>query len=647
MRATAAAILTALLACAAARAQVSPGPLARPHHDLEGNENCLKCHASKSTGQDERCLDCHKAIAQLKAQGRGFHARAGKGSCAKCHPDHAGVDFALIDWPKNGPPGFDHGGSTGFRLAGKHASIACRDCHQAKYRATKERVKKDGWVGLSPACASCHADPHKGALGTDCARCHRPTAWKDVSAFDHGRTAYPLTGKHATVRCAACHRPAGAKETILKPLPHAECSDCHRDPHAGRLGPKCSRCHGTAGFKKVAAGSFDHDRTRYPLRGAHRAVACASCHVPGRADRERPAFGRCENCHADPHAGQGTLAGKPVDCAACHDVSGFKTSTFTAARHAATPFPLDGKHAAAKCAACHRPAAPDRAKLGKAGILMRPRHDACASCHADPHGGQLASRPDKGACDACHTTATFKPSRVGPAQHAKLKLPLDGAHAKVACAACHGAARKDLPAPPGAARAGKAGFVFAGIETDCAACHRDPHGFADRACARCHTTATFSPSTIGPEAHARFAFRLEGAHGAVPCVACHRELERRSERHGTLLRSRDPMPKLPFKDPRRACAECHTGPHGTQFASRPDKGRCDACHGLDGFRPASKFDHDRDSRFALGKAHAKVACARCHVSRPGPDGKPFVVYRGTESRCAGCHRPKSASGGAS
>jgi Cytochrome c7 and related cytochrome c len=640
-------LLAAVFAAAPAFAQVSPGPLARAHRSLEGNSNCLKCHASNNAGMDDRCLDCHKTIAALEKAGRGFHARVAKGTCAKCHPDHAGVDFALVDWPKNGPVGFDHGKSVGFLLEGKHATVACRDCHQPNHQ--KVKVAPTSWLGLDPACASCHADPHKGALGADCARCHRPTTWKDVASFDHARTDFPLTGKHAPLACDKCHRPAGATKTILKPIPHAECSSCHKDPHAGRLGPKCSSCHTTTAFAAVTlkAGAFDHDRTRYPLRGAHRALACTTCHTPGRPDRVRPAFAKCADCHADSHAGQGTLAGAPADCAACHDVTGFKTSTFSIARHQTTGFPLDGKHAKADCASCHRPKGPEPSRLGKAGVLMRPRHDACVTCHADPHGGQLAKRADHGACESCHTTAGFTPSKLGVAEHAKLRLPLDGAHARVPCAACHGTARKNLPAPAGAVQAGKAAFVFAGLDPACASCHRDPHAFKDRSCTPCHDATTFKPSLVNEASHAKYAFGLEGAHRALACVECHKELASSGPKRGTLLGAASGQTPLPFHDPRRACSACHTGPHGVQFDARADGGRCDACHTLDSFRPASRFDHDRDSKFMLGRAHAALPCARCHVAPPDPSGAAMVVYAGLDSRCQSCHRPKAAPGGTS
>jgi hypothetical protein len=51
---------------------------------------------------------------------------------------------------------------------------------------------------------------------------------------------------------------------------------------------------------------FDHDRTRYPLDGSHRDVACGACHaLESRPDgtqlrRFRPVGMQCEDCHGEP-----------------------------------------------------------------------------------------------------------------------------------------------------------------------------------------------------------------------------------------------------------------------------------------------------------------------------------------------------------
>ncbi len=227
-------------------AQISPGELSRSHRSLEGPLNCRSCHAGKAEEMDRNCLSCHQDIQRLREEKRGFHARNGDAPCANCHPDHAGHDFELIAWDGGSFETFDHA-KTGWSLAGKHAKAACRDCHQPKHQSvefmklSKRENPAESWVGLETACASCHEDTHRGALGADCARCHGNEAWKPATAFDHAATAFALTGKHADVECAKCHAAAGLSLAhddegrpipLYKPLPHAECS---------RLPPRSAR----------------------------------------------------------------------------------------------------------------------------------------------------------------------------------------------------------------------------------------------------------------------------------------------------------------------------------------------------------------------------------------------------------------------
>ena len=517
----------------------------------------------------EECLACHREISWLVAQERGLHARERRRECAECHAEHLGRDASLIRFDEGAPERFDHG-KTGWPVEGKHAKVKCRDCHKpALQRSEAIRISKRedralSFLGLERECATCHEDKHRNSPGKACASCHGPAGWKPALAFDHGKTRYPLTGGHARVVCFKCHREPGsaipaalgaAAVPLFGPVSHDNCAACHADPHAGRLGGLCARCHNTDGFRRVDRKTFDHERTRYPLRGRHATVDCARCHDPQAAPGTKPQFAACASCHRDPHGGKATLAGAKADCAACHAVDGFRPSTFTVARHEASAFPLLGRHAQAKCEGCH-PKDPARSaeaasRLLDAGVLLRPPRDRCGSCHADPHGGQLASRADRGECGACHRTEGWKPSTFTAKEHASLRVDLSGKHATLQCAACHAPDRKGLPPPMPAEAMGKAKVAL--------------------------------------------------ALGAA------------------------------------ACTSCHASPHGAQFASRGDGGLCGGCHDSYAFRPASRFNHNRDTRFPLLRSHASVACARCHAQKPDGNGKLLAVYRPLSSACKDCH----------
>ena len=558
-----------------ARAQVSPGPLAAAHADLDSPLQCLRCHGKggSQADMDARCLACHKEVAWMRTASRGFHARVTAKNCASCHPDHGGRDFQLVVWDEGAAAKFDHR-RAGFVLEGKHAQLACATCHKPALQKSpaaamiQKKNRAASWIGLETACADCHADIHRGQLGPKCARCHTQAAWKPAPGFDHARSDFALTGAHAKVECLKCHAaPPFVKEhdakgqplAEWKPLPHADCAPCHRDPHAGRFKGACAKCHVTSSFSVISREGFNHDQTRYPLTRKHAQVACERCHDPAHGGfGPRPKFAACADCHADPHNGTATLAGKPADCAACHDLGGFTASTYTVAAHRQSAYPLDGAHATADCAACHRKLAPGdagAAALGAARVLIRPAHAACVDCHGDPHRGRFRA---------------------------------PGPRARTA---------------------------------DCLACH---------------DMLAFAPARFDARMHQDGDFKLEGAHLSVPCQACHEELKAPRSK-SSLLAAAAALRPLTFESKRRLCADCHANPHGGQFEHRKDRGACQGCHGVDAFVPADRFNHDRDSRFRLEGAHRRTPCASCHAAATDASGRRFVSYVPTPTRCEACH----------
>ena len=533
------------------------------------------------------CLECHKEIAWLVDRNRGFHAGSAIRSqkCSDCHPDHAGREFNLIKWPTGDLKTFDHA-STGWPLDGGHVKPACADCHKVKYRAgpaakLSARQGADvGWVGLERDCVTCHEDVHHGNLGVTCTKCHVTTSWKTInkSQFDHDKTKYPLRGKHAQVPCEKCHD-----------------------------------------FSKGKVGS-------------------------------NPPFAKCTDCHKDDHAGTATLAGRMVDCSSCHTVDGWRPSTYTVALHRSAKYALEGKHEQVKCEECHVKHPPNvpPAQLGTAGVQMRPAFAQCTDCHADDHGGQLVRRTDKGACNACHTVKGFKPSTYTVAMHATLRLKLEGRHAEIECKACHGPQRPGLPALPSAQVLGHAGVALTLKEIDCASCHVDPHKgrfsagprVKAKGCLACHDLRTFRPSTADIAAHAQFGFELEGAHRATPCAACHREIQAVVGKRSSLVEGGGGIPVMRF-EAKHGCADCHETPHGRQFATRKDGGKCDACHGVDTFSPATSFDHTRDASFSTKGAHEHVPCNQCHPRDPQGKTPNLLIYKPVSGKCESCHAKES------
>jgi len=490
---TVAMVLLLMLSASGAQAQlVSPGKLIKSHNDLAGIRNCTKCHQLGERGvSNDKCLDCHRPLADRIARKAGFHATIGDKSCGECHKDHFGPDFDAIHFDSTA---FDHA-DAGYRLVGGHLKAACRDCHQPE-NITDTAVRKTAaeharlastYLGLSTTCVSCHRkdDPHQGQFGTRaCEDCHSEGDWKKPDRFDHAKTRYPLRGRHRDIQCRECHTPIPGKQGALQltGLAFGTCAACHQkdDPHGGQFrGRRCEECHTELDWKK--AERFDHSATRYPLTGRHRNVACEKCHTPmpgpTHALRLRGiAFETCASCHTkdDPHNGRlGTT------CADCHTTDGWRGrggATFEASfDHSKTRFALEGKHGMLKCAACHSPANA-RAEGISLSFLAATRNrrypipvsDHCTSCHVDYHRGTFAQSPGGTECASCHAEDGWVPTTYDIARHNRdARYKLTGAHLATPCVACH--KNPDL---------GQRTLQFQITNQECAACHaaNDPHG---------------------------------------------------------------------------------------------------------------------------------------------------------------------------
>jgi hypothetical protein len=400
----------------------------------------------------------------------------------------------------------------------------CDACHREHLRLAAAQLTAGGaspahtYLGLGTGCAACHADEHRGQFaGRDCAACHGQRAWTPAAGFDHARSAYPLTGRHAGVVCAQCH--PEARDAATAPprratyrryvkLDFRECSSCHKDPHAGRFGAGCAKCHATEGWRPARVVDFDHERTRYPLRGRHRAAACESCHRAGRAYKGL-ARERCTDCHADAHVGQLRARDDGGRCESCHDVQGFTPARFGLEEHARTAYALEGAHLAVACDACHRRVA--AATIGRAPAAA------------------LAAR---------------RPGPVTRLRFASTRCALAGAHARVDCERCH--TRADAGTP-------RAHTRYQGLALTCQGCHADPHqrqltrAEAASPCERCHTPSDWRPTKFDHARDARYA--LDGAHVRLPCAACHK---RESAPGGATLVRWRPLPS--------ACKDCHGAP---------------------------------------------------------------------------------------
>lgn len=184
---------------------------------------------------------------------------------------------------------------------------------------------------------------------------------------------------------------------------------------------ECSHCHATTSWADVR---FNHDRTGFPLDGAHTTVTCKACHV---VDFERPLPRSCVGCHRDAHAGD-----LGSQCESCHDTSTWR-SRVDADAHRRTNFPLLGGHAAIPCIECHFEARERR--------FARATVD-CLGCHEQDWARTVGTGIDHQTrgfdtqqCRTCHGSYRFTPALFP--QHDDCFAITTGPHAGEACADCH------------------------------------------------------------------------------------------------------------------------------------------------------------------------------------------------------------------
>lgn len=265
-------------------------------------------------------------------------------------------------------------------------------------------------------------------------------------------------------------------------------------------------------------GSFDHNKTKFPLTGAHAQTVCEACHFNG---QYKTTLYACPACHN----GARTI-GKPpthpptsLKCAGCH-----QTTLFSDIRV------IDHTQASTKCAACHD---------GKIARGRSDRHAAtaapCQTCHQSTTNFYSATAAAK----QWALTAPTAPLSVASALSRRVGSAVPGP-----AVAAPSTANLPLGAatPAMSSRDGTANV--AGIKTASDGSKFD-HARATGTCAFCHNGRTASgkpPRHIATMAACDSCHKntrtFAGArfdHGAVtaPCITCHngRDAPGKSARH--------------------------------------------------------------------------------------------------------------------
>lgn len=483
-----------------------------------------------------------------------------------------------------------------------------------------------------------------------------PTRWFVITGFALALVPIVATGLAGT---SAEQVPAsGAASQPSPAAPRAKVTNPH-----GPITIPCQNCHTYTSWKPIRAiPEFNHDHTRYPLRGMHKEVSCTRCHT---FLVFRNVSTHCADCHADLHRGQ-----FGANCESCHTVRGWQVSVKEIQNHQ-NRFPLVGAHALLDCEACHKGAASGQFRglstacyschqqdfrtpvidhvnsgfpvtcqdchsmnnwfgakfdhLKVTGFALTGMHAtldctachvnnkfkgtpaACFSCHQAAYVGTTnpghlqANLPHD--CGLCHTTTNWLGAKFNHTLYTN--YPLTGMHANVACTQCHINGR------------------YAGTPVDCYSCHKanfnsttNPNHVASgfpTDCSICHSTSGWTPASFD---HSKTAFPLTGAHVATACAQCH---------------VNNNYTTLPTD-----CYSCHKSNYLTTTnpnhvtAGFPTS--CAVCHTTTSWAGAV-FDHSKTA-FPLTGAHVSVACTNCHINN---------VYAGTPTDCYSCHKTQYTS----
>lgn len=628
----------------------SPGKLSKAHKNLEGSQNCIKCHTKRGESliQKESCYKCHTAIKKRVDNKTGYHNQAinkEKKSCEKCHKEHFADRYDLITWPnKGGYKKFDHN-LTGFKLNGTHKKTDCEKCHKKANIKDKTLFKdenvniKTTYLGLDRNCVSCHPnDLHQEQIDNkNCATCHDETDFKDAKTdFNHNLTTFPLKGQHKTINCEACHKPM--KQVFYegkwrfklqhKDIKHDRCVDCHKndDHHNGVFGDNCERCHTESSFNDIIFDKKDHAVDVFPLTGKHLEEDCKSCHTDNL--NEIPKEATCISCHKKDEVHRMKFGSK---CEDCHNTDSFKKIDENTFNHDLTGFKIEGSHKKLDCVECHALKGSYQEKY-----LTYTKDSSCIKCHSkdNPHKDEFKNEN----CSKCHNQYRFTPSEFTVNEHKKTDFPLDGSHQVVSCNQCHkvydenGKINKNTWKPVKKGKKSKITLTFKMKDKNCADCHDNPHigqfeeynieGTNQVNCEKCHTTESFHKTNFDHNRDTNF--KLINSHEDVSCERCHEYKKDKNHEFGGYF--------LYTQNKNKDCSYCHTDIHYGQFENK----KCSDCHNDVDWENLSLFEHNRDTKFKIDGAHKKLDCEDCHKSIK-IKGKDVINYKIKKYSCIDCH----------
>jgi len=427
--------------CHNAQNIVDPNKLKDKKKDLSKtflglNDKCLSCHNDEHRGQLENdCLNCHNMKAwkpapdfdhnktKYRLTGKHRNVKCEKchksvtdnkydddmsylkfsplkyNSCNNCHKDIHKNKFGTncikchntSGWANYSQKNFDHN-KTKYPLEGLHLKLQCEQCHKP---GKPLKIKKFN------QCKDCHFDTHRGQFSDRvqkgaCEECHTIKGFipSTFTTDMHAKCDYPLAGSHLAVPCFACHKKITFSSRRVKTtqfnFKSTRCIACHEDVHNGQtqqvsqkktipVGKDgCEFCHQVESWSSI---SFDHDATKFALKGQHKNASCIACHKQEGQLVDSWHFTevgtKCSSCHTDQHLGQFTNRSGETDCATCHTSVDWFAEKFDHEKN--SNFSLKGAHQFVSCEACHKTEIQNGTKF----VRYKPLERKCESCHLD------------------------------------------------------------------------------------------------------------------------------------------------------------------------------------------------------------------------------------------------------------------------
>jgi hypothetical protein len=338
---------------------------------------CDDCHHGSYTNMSQACSSCHTTSTpgyNNTGPGNPVH-NATYFPTSQCTTCHASAASSHTTW-QGGV--YTH---SQMQLTNAHSGRACEDCHKGNYSSVAYNCygcHQNSSPGYANATNPPHSPVNFPTTNAGCTGCHNTVAFSP-STFNHGSTAFPLTGAHLAQACTACHN-AATWNTLGT---GNNCYGCHSadyastsnlagvPPHDPVNFPQAGCvCHNTTSW--LGATAFDHASVGFSMTGSHSLAArqCSDCHsiigyTAGATDKD------CYTCHATSYTSNGvvkhTTPNFPTttaQCITCHAAANtnhvtWNNGVFSNHAGVTTNFALTGNHAGFQCSDCHTAAGTD------------------------------------------------------------------------------------------------------------------------------------------------------------------------------------------------------------------------------------------------------------------------------------------------